>query len=386
MAAFQLAALKIQKHIRGFLARRRFEPRAAQPINSIREAFVSSKYFRAPEEVNYKHFCATKIQSAWRRFKLRQRYIMSKFQIYSKAASVIQTAWRYQRMMRQQSAPLSIHQASVRIQRVWRSYTNVKIFKYYKELIRFKLKGNPKELLKTINPSESFLIDKASNVHIRFRLGGYKFPPLIYYKIYIHSGCVDINSFAPRDYSAIKKFTKKSTVNIRFEEPEAKDIKDGWYERTDNNGWRPITENIIMPFDKVELQTAIKPVPFHYDKVKRREIRANEKKKKKISWLKKLYEEGKKIEEIENQHDVIKTVEEFEDQGEIDKKNPFDDEKLLQLNDEELNEYVNGLMKWSETLDFDKYMDHWFQIATSAPIENSVDEENGDDEDEDIVL
>jgi hypothetical protein len=384
MAAFQLAAIKLQKNIRGHLVRKGFQPPLKLPKRSLREQFVSSKSFKQPEEVNFKHFCATKIQSAWRRFKLRQRYVISKYFIYSKAASIIQTAWRYQRMARQQSAPLSIHQASVRIQRAWRSYTNVKIFKYYKELIRFKLKGNPKDLLKTINPGESFLIDKASNIHIRFRLGGYKFPPLIYYKIYIHSGCVDINSFAPRDYNAIKKFTKKATVNIRFEEDEAKDIKDGWYERTDNNGWRPITENIIMPFDKVELQTAIKPVPFHYDKSKRREIRANEKKKKKIRWLKKLYDEGKKIEEMENQHDVIKTVEEFEDEGDVDPKNPFEDEKLMELNEEELNEYVNGLMKWSETLDFDKYMDHWFQIATSAPIENSISDEN--ENDEDIIL
>lgn len=382
MAAFQLSAIKIQKHIRGYLVRKNLHPSPRPPKKTLRQEFISSKYCKQPEEVNFKHFCATKIQAAWKRFALRQRYVLTKYYIYSKAASIIQTAWRYQKMARQQAAPLSIHQASVRIQRAWRSYTNTKIFKYYKELIRFKLKGNPKELLKTINPSEAFLIDKASNIHIRFRLGGYKFPPLIYYKIYIHSGCVDINSFAPRDYQAMKKHAKKSTINIKFEEEETKNLKDGWYERTDNNGWRPITENIIMPFDKVELQTAIKPVPFHYDKVKRKEMRATDKKKKKIRWLKKLYEEGKKIEEMENQHEVIKTIQEFGDVGgEIDQKNPFEDDKLLELNDEELNEYVNGLMKWSETLDFDKYMEHWFSIATSAPIESMVS-----DESEDIVL
>ena len=176
----------------------------------------------------------------------------------------------------------------------------------------------------------------------------------------------------------MKKFTKKATVNIRFEEEEAKAIKTGWYERSDNNGWRPITENLIVPFDKVELQTSNKPQPFHHDKNKRREMQKAQKKKKKIQWLKKLYDEGKKIEAMEAHHEVVKTIQEFEEDGEVEQKNPFEDEKLLDLDEEELNEYVNGLMKWSETLDYDKYMDHWFQIATSAPIENSNIEESSD--------
>lgn len=378
MAAFQLAAMKIQKHVRGFLVRKHLIPKVPLKKQSLRERFAKSKYRRPPEELNFKHFCATLIQSAWKTYVLSTRYHFSKYYIYSKAVSIIQTAWRYQKMIRQQSAPLSIHQAALHIQRAWRSYTNIKIFKYYKELIHFKLKGNPRELLKTVNPSEAHIIDKASNVHLRFRLGGYKFPPLIYYKIYIHSGVVDINSFAPRDYEAMKKFTKKATVNIKFEEEEAKKITSGWYERSDNNGWRPITENLIVPFDKVELQTSNKPVPFHHDKKKRREFQNLQKRKKKIGWLKKLYDEGKKIETMEKQHEVVRNITEFDDNGDVEAKNPFENERLLELDDEELNEYVSGLMKWSETLDYDKYMDHWFQIATSAPIEAGISEDYDD--------
>ena len=136
-----------------------------------------------------------------------------------------------------------------------------------------------------------------------------------------------------------------------------------------------------MPFDKVELQTSNKPVPFHHDKQKRREAQNKQKRKKKIKWLKKLYDEGKKIEEMEAQHEVIKNIPEFEESGDIDPKNPFDNDKLLDLNEKELDEYVNGLMKWSETLDFDKYIEHWFQIATSAPIESELLEEN-----EEVIL
>ena len=66
-------------------------------------------------------------------------------------------------------------------------------------------------------------------MHVRFRLGGDRFPPLIYYKLYIHSGLCDVNSFAPRDYVGMKKISKKSTVNITFEEEETKKYTDGWY-------------------------------------------------------------------------------------------------------------------------------------------------------------
>jgi len=61
-------------------------------------------------------------------------------------------------------------------------------------------RGEPMQLLKSINPAEAGLLDAASRCHIRFRLGGERFPPLIYYKIFAHGGIVDINAFAPRDY------------------------------------------------------------------------------------------------------------------------------------------------------------------------------------------
>jgi hypothetical protein len=49
-----------------------------------------------------------------------------------------------------------------------------------------------------MNPQEYALADVASGAHIRFRLGGHKFPPTVYYKVYTHASISDINSFAPR--------------------------------------------------------------------------------------------------------------------------------------------------------------------------------------------
>lgn len=95
--------------------------------------------------------------------------------------------------------------AAEKIQKAWRSYTNVRIYRYYKDLINFRKKGNPFELLKSINRGEACLLDAASKCHVRFRLGCLNFPPLIYYKIFSTGTVVDIGSFAPRDYNAIKK-------------------------------------------------------------------------------------------------------------------------------------------------------------------------------------
>jgi hypothetical protein len=48
----------------------------------------------------------------------------------------------------------------------------VRIFRYYKDLINFKEKGDPAQLLKSVNPGEASLLDGATKSHIRFRLGG----------------------------------------------------------------------------------------------------------------------------------------------------------------------------------------------------------------------
>ncbi len=37
-----------------------------------------------------------------------------------------------------------------------------------------------------INPREAALVDAAAGIHVRFRLGGSTFPPLVFYKIFTH--------------------------------------------------------------------------------------------------------------------------------------------------------------------------------------------------------
>ncbi len=130
---------------------------------------------------------------------------------------------------------------------------------------------------------------------------------MIYYKIFAHGGVVDINAFAPRDYVKIKKEKKKATINIRFDK-DPNDKHDGWYERYENNGWRPISDKILTPYDPVELRTSNKPKMFHFDKKKRMELTAKEKRVKKLKWLRKLYKDAKNAELIQEQPQITQNL------------------------------------------------------------------------------
>lgn len=200
-----------------------------------------------------KDFCAAIIQATYKMSLTRRLFKYHRFAMYHIAAIQIQWAWRsYLARKRRKAMKPRDHLAAEKIQRAWRSFTNVKIYSYYKDLINFKQKGSPMELLNSVNPSEAALLDAASRCHVRFRLGGLKFPPCIYYKIFIHGGVVDVNSFAPRDYNKIKKEVRKEKIDMHFDKPEKDNDIDDWYRRVENNGWRPISDKFLTPNDAIE--------------------------------------------------------------------------------------------------------------------------------------
>ena len=64
-----------------------------------------------------------------------------RFAMYHIAAIQIQWAWRGFRERKRKVMTKSKEQVAVeKIQRAWRAFTNVKIFKYYKDLINFQEK------------------------------------------------------------------------------------------------------------------------------------------------------------------------------------------------------------------------------------------------------
>lgn len=150
----------------------------------------------------------------------------------------------------------------------------------------------------------------------------------------------------------MKKQKGKECIDVKLDKNK-NDKHDGWYERFENNGWRPISDKILTPFDSVELRTANQPKQFHHSKLKRKEMTAKDKRNRKLKWLRKLYRDAKNAEIVEEggegkKEDLEKLYE-----------NPFDDEKFLELQDGEFEDEVNNLIEWCEDLDYEKYVNNW---------------------------
>ena len=155
---------------------------------------------------------------------------------------------------------------------------------------------------------------------------------------------------------------------MTFESEEVKKATEGWYQRSDNNGWRPITDNVLAPFDSVESATAKKAHTYHFDKKKRAEITAAERRKKKLKWLKKLYFDAKRSDDAEvEKARLLEGGLTQQPTAEKNEENPFSDPQLVEMPEDKFETYVDGLLEWSEALDYDKYTENWRLIATSAP-------------------
>uniref|UniRef100_A0A0G4GDH7 Uncharacterized protein n=1 Tax=Chromera velia CCMP2878 TaxID=1169474 RepID=A0A0G4GDH7_9ALVE len=155
------------------------------------------------------------------------------------------------------------HYAAFRIQKCWGNHCDRKIFKVLRDVVNFRLQGNPSLLLRCINPREAHLLDPAAQCHVRFRLGGTGWPPQLYYKIFVHGPLIDINAFAPRDYRRLV-------------------LANG----------RERKEQLLRKFDRYK--TAL-GAPNDTNEAFYREIEFNSaiaQLRKRLSWLRKLFGEG----------------------------------------------------------------------------------------------
>jgi len=81
---------------------------------------------------------------------------------------------------------------------------------------------------------------------------------------------------------------------------------------------------------------------------------------RKINWLKKLYRDAKNAEILaENPTANDQQVDQLYE-------NPFEDQRFADLNDTEFEQEVNNLIEWCEDLDYEKYINNWNKLATSA--------------------
>lgn len=131
----------------------------------------------------------------------------------------------------------------------------------------------------------------------------------------------------------MKKEKRKAVINITHDRDE-NDKHEGWYERIENNGWRPINDKILTPYDPIEIETANKPKPFHFNPRKRKALTEREKRLRKIRWLRKLYRDAKNAELVAEQNgdnDNIEINNRMAKELEKLYDNPFDDPELEDL-------------------------------------------------------
>lgn len=311
----------------------------------------------------YQMWCAQRIQAWWRMLRPRWKYMIMRHSLYHIAAMQIQYTWRNycQHKYINLHKPSPEAAASAVVQRAWRRYTNLRIYRYYRDLITFRNAGDPRVMLKAINPLEGNLIDAAAGIHVRFRLGGHLFPPTIYYKMFTHNALCDVGAFAPRDYTAVGSAPAASDAHNKHQQTGLIDKRSirvgsayfgtshvdgddetGWYRRTENNGWRPVTVKVLAEADNdpITKETASRDSKHHWSRLKRREDLEAKRKLQKRQWMQKMYREGL-VQEAEPTDPTA--APDFDD---------LDDEALLQ---------------WSTSLDYDKYVDNWYALATSGP-------------------
>ena len=385
----QLAALKIQKVFRGYMVRMRrgnvgamravkcghhslINPHPAQTRAEARVKLIS-KFLSllSPEDMHiledeiglyaFRIWVVTRIQAWWRMLRQRRQYLLDKAYVYKIAATSLQyhISHYYERQIAQLGIiPRFRMQSAARvIQHAWRRFTSVQIFLYYRDLIRFRERGDPRMMLRAINPQEAAMFDAAAGIHVRFRLGGYAFPPNIYYKIYTHRTVTDVGAFAPRDYVANRRdatATKITLDEFMASAEQGQAPGPGWYRRVENNGWRPVSVKLLREYDEITFVSSRKTIVYPPLRSERAEVKKKRQHEKKRLWLRTLYEKGRALDEKAMLGGNGNGADDFESWAETE---------------------TEDLLSWSRSLDFQAYSDQWTGLATTGASEMMLTQE-----------
>ncbi|XP_060036119.1 protein MFI isoform X3 [Erinaceus europaeus] len=231
------------------------------------------------------------------------------------------------------------------IQKAWKRFLNIAVFEHFKAIINLRRQGEPRQIVRYINPREAELLDAAAGIHVRFRFGGVKFPPQIYYKIFTHRPIEDLCANSPRDYTKVPAKYTSHIKGITLQEED----NSGWYHRIENNGWRPVSDSFWL---SAEIIGDKKETKFHFSKLKRRQDKEKKRKIRKIEWMKQMYYTGSLEAKSTNDStlDLIHTA----TKGLI---KAIEDGGIDSVMEWEVDEVLN----WTNTLNFDD-----FQVYSST--------------------
>ncbi|KAM4534082.1 protein MFI [Odontesthes bonariensis] len=259
-----------------------------------------------------------------------------------------------------------LQQVAVRIiQRAWRRYVSREVFEYIKMLISHCNQQDPQTILRAVNPREARLLDAAAGVFIRFRLGGVTFPPNVYYKIFTYRPIVDLCASSPKDYTQLGRRMAVDQRTKRGQALKQEQDRSGWYRRMENNSWRLFCCKVSSLWkDEPAEIGADKRMDFHYSRLQRRQDVGKWRKRRKIQWLQQIYNQGRLQAHSEHRH--VAALVESSAQEVMDTIKENGDDEILEWELEEL-------LAWTNTLNFEEYMQEWKHLACSHSSELSKD-------------
>jgi len=287
------------------------------------------------------------------------------------AAVKIQSQWRRVKAIITQSK--ENHAASI-IQNLFRRKEYSRVYKIMRDFINFHLVGNPRQMLKKLNPREAHYMDLSNKIYLRLRLGGTEFPPSIFYRVYTVESICDINAFAPKNYdlalryegSAIMDSCRSNrrkhiplvvdgTISVGKKEFGAKvsvgkEGTIGWYSRVENNNWREVSRTIQSSVLRHTIYHSGENKTKEYFKIGKKGT--TQKKAKKVLRWKRIYGEGIKGEKGDSKN----AVPFWEDEESIGGSIPRDQREQNLDHDEENEIDVDELISWTKNLDYDRYL------------------------------
>jgi len=242
------------------------------------------------------------------------------------------------------------NQAAQIIQRAWRCWVNKAPFKWCKAMLYHADKSDTaKTLLKFVSPADANMIDSATGVKVRLRLGvhsdqdGEKLA--IFYKLFTSRPVIDLCASSPRQYTHAN--SKQPTVIHTKNKIKMELSTEEYYKRAENNDWRVVAWDALKSTAGAVAQSRLsKPQKdYNFSAQVRIENRHRKRKEKQRAWMSSLYMNRVKQDSSLQQSAAISNGE----SSSLERKE---------------NEKEDELVDWASNLNFDDYQNTWTNLIT----------------------